>query len=86
MTGQPRSASRRPGRFRRARRAPGSTKICNAIGRPKRIFGRGEVLRLRESGLSIERIAGQMRTGVGTVMRVIQTRTVTTGAFERYPA
>src|ERR1035438_10133534 len=33
------------------------TKSGNAIGRPKRIFDRGEVFRLRESGLSIERIA-----------------------------
>jgi hypothetical protein len=41
VSGQPRSASRPPGRFLHARRAPGSAKICNAIGRPKRIFDRG---------------------------------------------
>jgi DNA invertase Pin-like site-specific DNA recombinase len=33
------------------------TKSGNAIGRPKRIFDRGEVVRLRESGLSIEKIS-----------------------------
>jgi hypothetical protein len=38
------------------------TKSGNAIGRPKRIFDRGEVFRLRESGLSIERIAKEMPT------------------------
>ena len=50
------------------------TKSGSAIGRPKRIFDRGEVLRLRESGLSIERIAKEMHIGVGTVVRVIQAR------------
>jgi DNA invertase Pin-like site-specific DNA recombinase len=50
------------------------TKSGNAIGRPKRIFDRGEVFRLRESGLSIERIAKEMHIGVGTVVRVIQAR------------
>jgi DNA invertase Pin-like site-specific DNA recombinase len=37
------------------------TKSGNAIGRPKRIFDRSEVVGLRASGLSIERIAHQMR-------------------------
>ncbi len=48
------------------------TKSGNAIGRPRRIFDRIEVVRLRESGLSIERIARQMGIGVGTVARTIQ--------------
>ncbi len=48
------------------------TKSGNAIGRPKRIFDRTEVVRLRESGLSIEKIAREMRIGVGTVARTIQ--------------
>jgi DNA invertase Pin-like site-specific DNA recombinase len=48
------------------------TKSGNAIGRPRRIFDRSEVVRLRESGLSIEKIASQMRLGVGTVVRVIR--------------
>jgi DNA invertase Pin-like site-specific DNA recombinase len=48
------------------------TKTGNAIGRPRRIFDRSEVVRLRDSGLSIEKIARQMRLGVGTVARVIQ--------------
>jgi DNA invertase Pin-like site-specific DNA recombinase len=55
----------------RAAKAHG-TKTGNAIGRPRRIFNRDEVVKLREAGLSIERIAGQMRIGVGTVARVIQ--------------
>jgi putative DNA-invertase from lambdoid prophage Rac len=49
------------------------TKTGNAIGRPRRIFNRDEVVRLRETGLSIEKIAGQMSIGVGTVARVLQT-------------
>jgi putative DNA-invertase from lambdoid prophage Rac len=48
------------------------TKTGNAIGRPRRIFNRDEVVRLRETGLSIERIASQMHIGVGTVVRVLQ--------------
>jgi len=48
------------------------TKTGNAIGRPRRIFNRDAVVRLRESGLSIERIAGQMQIGVGTEVRVLQ--------------
>jgi putative DNA-invertase from lambdoid prophage Rac len=55
----------------RAAKAHG-TKTGNAIGRPRRIFNREEVVRLRETGLSIERIASQMRIGVGTVVRVLQ--------------
>ncbi|MBZ5609696.1 MAG: recombinase family protein [Acidobacteriia bacterium] len=49
------------------------TKTGNAIGRPRRIFNRDEVVRLRESGLSIEKIALQVHIGVGTVVRVLQT-------------
>ena len=58
------------------------TKSGNAIGRPKRIFDRGEVVRLRASGLSIERIACQMRLGVGTVVRVIQAHQDGSAAFQ----
>src|ERR1017187_8033319 len=50
------------------------TKTGNPIGRPRRIFNRDEVVRLRATGLSIEKIASQMRIGVGTVVRVLQTR------------
>jgi DNA invertase Pin-like site-specific DNA recombinase len=50
------------------------TKTGNAIGRPRRIFNRDEVVRLRETGLSIEKIADQMSIGVGTVVRVLQSR------------
>jgi len=59
------SASMRPAKTH-------GTKTGNAIGRPRRIFNRDEVVRLRETGLSIERIAGQMHIGVGTVVRVLQ--------------
>jgi putative DNA-invertase from lambdoid prophage Rac len=45
-----------------------------AIGRPRRIFDRDEVVRLRETGLSIEKISRQMRIGVGTVVRAVQAR------------
>ena len=50
------------------------TKTGNAIGRPRRIFNRDEVVRLRGTGLSIEKIADQMSIGVGTVVRVLQSR------------
>jgi putative DNA-invertase from lambdoid prophage Rac len=48
------------------------TKTGNPIGRPRRIFNREEVVRLRETGLSIEKIAHEMSIGVGTVVRVLQ--------------
>jgi DNA invertase Pin-like site-specific DNA recombinase len=50
------------------------TKTGNAIGRPRRIFDRDEVVRLRKTGLSIEKVARQMRIGVGTVVRAVQAR------------
>ena len=49
------------------------TKTGNAIGRPRRIFDRDEVARLRATGLSIEKIASKMAIGVGTVVRVLRT-------------
>jgi putative DNA-invertase from lambdoid prophage Rac len=55
----------------RAAKARG-TKTGNAIGRPRRIFDREEVARLRAEGASIEKIARQMSIGVGTVARVLQ--------------
>jgi len=58
------------------------TKSGNAIGRPKRIFDRAEVVRLRESGLSIEKIARQMDLGVGTVARTIQLYSGEAQAFQ----
>ena len=48
------------------------TKSGKPIGRPRRIFDREEVLRLRQAGATIERIAGQLGLGVGTVVRVLQ--------------
>jgi len=49
------------------------TKSGNAIGRPRRVFDREEVVRLRAAGLSIEGVAREMRIGVGTVVRVLKT-------------
>jgi len=48
------------------------TKSGKAIGRPRRIFNRDEVLRLRQDGLSLAKIAREMNVGVGTVARVLQ--------------
>ena len=48
------------------------TRSGKAIGRPRRVFDREEVLRLRQDGLSIENIARQTHLGVGTVARVLQ--------------
>ena len=48
------------------------TKTGNAIGRPRRVFDRTEVVRLRAAGLSIGSVAHQMRIGVGTVVRVLK--------------
>ena len=59
------------------------TKIGKAVGRPKRIFDRNEVVRLRESGLSIEKIARLMGIGVGTVARAIQVPECGTLAFQK---
>jgi putative DNA-invertase from lambdoid prophage Rac len=50
------------------------TKSGKAIGRPRRIFNRDEVLRLRQDGLLLSKIARQMNVGVGTVARVLQAR------------
>lgn len=47
------------------------TKSGNPIGRPRGIFNRDEVLRLRRTGVSIEAIAREMRIGVGTVVRTL---------------
>jgi DNA invertase Pin-like site-specific DNA recombinase len=58
------------------------TKTGNSIGRPKRIFDRSEVVRLRDGGLSIEKIAREMRIGVGTVVRVIQERLPEPATFQ----
>ena len=58
------------------------TKTGNAIGRPKRIFDRSEVVRLRDCGLSIEKIARQMRLGVGTVVRVVQAHQADPATFQ----
>lgn len=57
------------------------TKTGNAIGRPRRVFDRQEVLRLRAAGLSIESVACQMRIGVGTVVRVLKTLSTAPASF-----
>jgi putative DNA-invertase from lambdoid prophage Rac len=43
-----------------------------AVGRPKRVFDREEVVRLRRGGSSIAEIARQTGLGHGTVVRVLQ--------------
>jgi DNA invertase Pin-like site-specific DNA recombinase len=48
------------------------TKSGNSIGRPRRVFDRAEVVRLRAAGLSIANIARQVSIGVGTVVRVLK--------------
>jgi DNA invertase Pin-like site-specific DNA recombinase len=48
------------------------TRSGKPIGRPRRVFNRGEVLRLRQGGVSLAKIALQMNIGVGTVARVLQ--------------
>ncbi len=62
------------------------TKSGNAIGRPKRIFDRDEVARLREAGLSIENIARQMKLGVGTVVRTLRAHETSTKGSSKTPA
>ena len=42
------------------------------VGRPRKVFNRDELVRMRRQGQSIETIARQMRLGVGTVVRVLQ--------------
>ncbi len=42
------------------------------IGRPRRVFDREEVHRLRRQGLSIAKIARKMGLGVGTVARALK--------------
>jgi len=66
----------------RAAKAHG-TKTGNAIGRPRRIFDRSEVVGLRATGLSIERVARQMRIGVGTAVRVLKAAGNAAGTFRR---
>ena len=59
------------------------TKTGNAIGRPRRVFDRDQIRRLREGGLSFEKIARQTGVGVGTVVRVIQTHSGRATAFQK---
>jgi Helix-turn-helix domain of resolvase len=54
------------------RHAEADRRTGNAIGRPRRIFDREAVVRLRAEGVSIEKIARQMSIGVGTVVRAVQ--------------
>jgi DNA invertase Pin-like site-specific DNA recombinase len=48
------------------------TKTGRAIGRPRRIFDRGKVIKLRQSGLSIPKIAAEMGLSIGTVAGVLK--------------
>lgn len=48
------------------------TRSGKPIGRPQRIFDRGEIIRLRQDGHSLAQIARQMNVGVGTVARAVE--------------
>jgi DNA invertase Pin-like site-specific DNA recombinase len=48
------------------------TKSGRAVGRPKRIFDRDQVLRLRARGLSLRSIARELGLGLGTVVRTLR--------------
>jgi DNA invertase Pin-like site-specific DNA recombinase len=58
------------------------TKSGKAIGRPRLVFDREEVRRLRGEGLSIEKIARQMDLSVGTVVRSTQNPTRASRTFQ----
>ena len=60
------------------------TRSGSRIGRPKRIFERSELVRLREAGISIEKIGGQMHLGVGAVARVLQAHQSPTVTVKRH--
>ena len=62
------------------------TKTGNAIGRPKRVFSRDEVVRLRGVGVSIEKIARRVGIGVGTVARVIRSDSKGGSTVQKAPA
>jgi DNA invertase Pin-like site-specific DNA recombinase len=48
------------------------TRSGKAIGRPRRVFNREEVFRLRQDGLSLVKIAREMNVGVGTIARALE--------------
>ncbi len=50
------------------------TKSGRPVGRPKRIFDRDQVLRLRARGFSLRSIAEELGLGVGTVVRTLRSR------------
>jgi DNA invertase Pin-like site-specific DNA recombinase len=58
------------------------TKSGKAIGRPRLVFDREEVRRLRGEGLSIEKIGRQLRLSVGTVVRALQGPTNDSSALQ----
>jgi DNA invertase Pin-like site-specific DNA recombinase len=62
------------------------TKSGRAIGRPRLVFDRERVRHLRESGLSIEKIALQTGLSVGTVSRVLRDRRSDPRTFQNPPA
>jgi DNA invertase Pin-like site-specific DNA recombinase len=48
------------------------TRSGKPIGRPRRVFDHREVRQLRQDGLAIDAIARQIKLGVGTVLRALQ--------------
>jgi Site-specific recombinases, DNA invertase Pin homologs len=69
----------------RAARARG-TRSGRSIGRPRRIFDRGAVLRLREEGVSFEKIAAELGIGVGTAVRSLRDHERRAAAFQKATA
>lgn len=55
----------------KAAKARGVTRTGNPIGRPRRVFSRDEVFRMRAEGLSIAKIATRIGVGKGSVERVL---------------
>jgi DNA invertase Pin-like site-specific DNA recombinase len=49
------------------------TKSGRPVGRPKKVFDREEVVRLRRRGMSVRAIAQQLGIGSGTVVRALRT-------------
>lgn len=60
-------------------------KSAKPIGRPRAVFSRDELTRLRSLRLSLRQIARQMHIGVGTVRRALQEASDATKACQNLP-
>jgi putative DNA-invertase from lambdoid prophage Rac len=59
------------------------TRSGKAIGRPRRVFDRSEVVRLRESGKALQWIANKLGVGLGTISRTIAEQRSTGKPFQK---